>query len=435
MDTVTQSRSNSGQLSLLQRWARTLARFISVQIVVQVVSFATGILIVRVMTAHEYALFTVANTMQGSMNQLADLGVSTALMGLGGKIWSDRYRLGQLIQSGLAFRKKLGLAGCCVAAPALYWILRSNGAPAGYAVAILCMLLAGVGFQMTNGALIVAPRLCSRIPQLQRLDMTAALVRAVLIGLLCRIFLNAAVAIGIASFAVAVQFFFLRRWAAADADPHAPPDPEDTREIMRVVRQQAPDTIYYCVQGQLTIVLVTLFGHTQTIAQIGALGRLTVLFTVVGSVMTSIVLPRFAREQQRARLLKLYALVIAGHLLLAAALIGTAIFAPGPLLWLLGKKYTGLGHALVFIAISTSINMLASVIYALNCSRAWTEGAWKSVPITIAGQILLIPFLDLSTLQGVVLLSCLPIVPGVLPFVARAYRGFRNLQETAVAEC
>ena len=64
------SGTNAGRAFFL---ARQVGRFASVQMLVQLIAFVTGILLVRRMEQREYGLFTVANTMQGTMNVLADV--------------------------------------------------------------------------------------------------------------------------------------------------------------------------------------------------------------------------------------------------------------------------------------------------------------------------------------------------------------------------
>src|ERR1044072_5351004 len=49
-------------------WAKTLTKFVSVQVAVQAMMIASGILLVRVLTQTEYAYFTIANSMQATMS-------------------------------------------------------------------------------------------------------------------------------------------------------------------------------------------------------------------------------------------------------------------------------------------------------------------------------------------------------------------------------
>ena len=90
------------------------------------IGFATGILLVRRLEQHEYALFTIANTMQGTINILADIGISIGLVSIGGRVWQDRRRLGELVSTGLKLRRKLGTASVLVVTPLLYFMLEKE---------------------------------------------------------------------------------------------------------------------------------------------------------------------------------------------------------------------------------------------------------------------------------------------------------------------
>ena len=77
------------------RFAREVGRFAWLQMFVQLIGFTTGILLVRRLEQHEYALFTIANTMQGAINVLADIGISIGLISIGGRVWQDSHRFGE----------------------------------------------------------------------------------------------------------------------------------------------------------------------------------------------------------------------------------------------------------------------------------------------------------------------------------------------------
>jgi hypothetical protein len=106
--------------------ARQVGRFASVQVFVQLIGFATGILLVRLMEQREYALFTVTNTMQGTMNILADIGISIGMISIGGRVWQDSRRFGELVQTGLKLRRTLGAIAVIAITPLLYYMLAKN---------------------------------------------------------------------------------------------------------------------------------------------------------------------------------------------------------------------------------------------------------------------------------------------------------------------
>ena len=89
---------------------------------------SAGILLVRCLEQREYAYFTIANTMQGTINLLADIGISIGLVSIGGRVWHDRHRFGELINTALQMRRKLGAVAILVVTPVLYFMLVKNGA-------------------------------------------------------------------------------------------------------------------------------------------------------------------------------------------------------------------------------------------------------------------------------------------------------------------
>ena len=167
----------------LQR-ARIVGNFALVQGLVQLVGFASGILLIRRLEQNEYAYFTMANTMQGTINVLADMGIGIGLLSIGGRVWQDGYRFGQLITTANNFRRRLGAVAVILVVPILYWMLTRNGASTLYATALIGAILAGLLAQFSLGVLGVVPRLRSDVSRIQKIDLTGAIARfVVLVGI------------------------------------------------------------------------------------------------------------------------------------------------------------------------------------------------------------------------------------------------------------
>src|SRR5881392_1406947 len=124
--------------------ARIVGNFAMVQAFVQLLGFSSGILLVRTLEQREYAYFTIANTMQATINLLADIGISVGLVSIGGRIWQDRHRFGQLINTALSVRKTLGAIAIVIVTPFLFFLLGRNGAPIFYSVILIGLVLAGL---------------------------------------------------------------------------------------------------------------------------------------------------------------------------------------------------------------------------------------------------------------------------------------------------
>ena len=319
-------------------WARILSRFISVQVAVQVMAAASGILLVRALSHTEYAYFTIANSLQAMTAILADSGIGIGLSAIGGKVWQDQYRFGQLINTALRLRRYLAVAAITVTTPILLWMLASNGASYVYAGVITLAVLAGVNCQLLAGVLMIVPRLGSQLDRVQRLDALAAGLRLVLLVAAYFIFLDAAVAVLASVISVAAQYLFLRRWVADSIVADAPESGEDRAAMLKIVRSQAPNAIFYCMQGQLTIWLISVFGSTENVAEIGALSRLGMIFSVISAVMASIVLPSFARCQSAGKLRRRYFQIVGSFVLMGLGLVGLSLLFPNELLLDTGRK-------------------------------------------------------------------------------------------------
>jgi len=107
----------------VRRWSLTLAEFGVAQIAVQALTALAGILIIRSMSKPEYALFAIANSMQTTCNLLADLGIGIGVRSIGGKVWDDPFRFGQLMNTALRLRRKFAICSLGVCLPIASWML------------------------------------------------------------------------------------------------------------------------------------------------------------------------------------------------------------------------------------------------------------------------------------------------------------------------
>ncbi len=411
-------------------FARVVGRFASVQAAVQAIGFASGILLVRRLEQSEYGLFTIANTMQGTLNILADIGISIGMVSIGGKVWQDGRRFGELISTGLRLRRTLGAVSILVITPLLYLMLTKNGASLSYTLLIIGAVLAGLFAQLSLGVLEVVPRLRSDVRQIQVIDFSGSIARLLALVLLAFVFLNAAAAALVGAATLLFQYLLMRRYAAQVVDLQAPENADDRKAMVGFIRNQAPNAIFYCLQGQITILLISFLGHRAgSVAEVGALGRLAMIFTVLGSLMANIFAPAFARCQERGRLRLLYAGIVGGVILFGLVVLAGATLLPNEFLFILGNRYSHLQHELLLMVAAATLNMVASTLWALNASRAWITGSWLYIPLTLTTQVALIPFVNFSTVTGVLTFNLVSAIPSLLLNIGLSFHGFRFGEE------
>ena len=410
----------------LQR-ARLVGNFAFVQAVVQIVGFLSGILLIRYLDQREYAYFTIANTMQGTLNVLADIGISIGVVSIGGRIWQDPHRFGQLVNTALGLRRKLGAVAILIVTPILYFMLVKNGAPVSYTVILIGAVLAGLAVQLSLGVLSVVPRLRSDIGRIQTIDLTGALARFVTLLTLMYLFLNGAVALAVGSATLLLQYWMLRKYVARVIDLKAPENTEDREAMGGFIRSQAANAVFFCLQGQITIFLISIFGRqVSSIAEVGALGRLAMIFAVLSNLLSNVFTPAFARCQSLRKLGWQYAIIVGGVACFSLVIIAAAAFFPRQFLFVLGSKYAHLERELLLMMAGAVINVLAGTLWSLNAAKAWVDGSWLYIPFALATQLALIPYTDFSSVTGVLTFNLVSTIPSLLLNLVLSYRGFRN---------
>lgn len=405
-------------------WGRMFVSYSAVQALVQALGFYAGILVVRALSKQDYAYFMIVNTIVPIINLLSDTGVTNSLSAIGGKHWQDDARMGSLVKTAMILRRQMVMLSGAVITPILIFMLwRSHASPATIGI-LVPITLVGVFFQLNTGVLGVVVNLRQQVQRMQRLAFWGAVPRLALIALLAAIgLLNAPLAVAAGTVAIAVQYWLLSYWVKPQISWDAPPDPEFRKDILANVRRQAPMTIYYCLQGQLGIWLISIFGNVERVAEVGALGRIGMIFSILTATVSALVVPRFARCQDPTRLRSLYFQIVP---VVAGVLAAGTLFCwwmPGPLLWLLGPKYSQLGSLVWLAVLATGSASFSGVLYGLNVNRGWIPPASFVIPAEVLAQIILCLSFDLSSVRGILLLGVFsPIVYGLISLWVAIHR-------------
>ena len=123
-------------LQRLKDWTGAVFLTTGAQAAVQLLAFASGLLVIRSLDAEQYAYYTIANAALGAMTVLTDGGVIGGVLSQGGKVWHDRAALGGVIAAGLALRRRFALVVLSFSVPLMFLLLRHQGA--GIAEATNC---------------------------------------------------------------------------------------------------------------------------------------------------------------------------------------------------------------------------------------------------------------------------------------------------------
>lgn len=387
-------------------WGKLISITGSAQIIVQAVGFACGILVIRLLPVQEYALYTLCNTMLGTMAILTDGGISTGVMSAGGRVWQDKQKLGEVLATGLDLRRKFAVGSLLVSIPILFYLLLHNGASWFMASLITLAMIPAFYAALSDSLLEIVPKLHQTILPLQRNQVEVGVGRLLLSALTMFLFPWAFVAVLASGIPRIWGNMGLRKIVYKLADQTQQPDKEIRKEILDLVKRILPTSIYYCLSGQITIWLISIFGNTTSLAQLGALGRLSMLLSLFSAIVTTLIVPRFAKiNNDKKILLQRFVQIMLVIILLLALVVLVVYLFPAPILWVLGKGYEGLPFELFLSVLGSCVALLSGIPFSLYSSRGWAMPPVVLITINLLAVIIFTSLVDLTSLTGVLFLN------------------------------
>lgn len=393
------------ELGRLRRWAAVFIEFSLVQALIQLVGAVTGIVVVRLVDTHDYALYTIANSVLGAFVVLADCGVGAAAIGIGGRVWEDPEKLGGVAAAARrAIATMRNIVGIPVTVALVLLLAKNDAAPAEIA-ALVAIVLVGGALSLYNSVDLSVVRLLGNMRLIQNAGLAATGLRLLATLLFAAVGLVAETAMSAVAAGWAVQCWAMRRWTRGKIRADAPIPPSVRAELGSVIRAQLPNNLNFVFQGQLTIWLLSTFGTPGGVADLGAVTRISVIVAVLHATMQSVIIPRYARCQDPRRLGTLYAQICAGFAVLVMVPVALVALMPEPVLWILGANYRHLPGELVLAVLSASIGSLCSLAWLLNANRAWYPPPWIWIPLGIVSQLGLAALIGVGTARQVLLVS------------------------------
>lgn len=350
----------------------------------QFLGFVTGLLIVRNLDKLDYAHYSIPVAIIAAATLLADSGVGAAVTSRAGVSRDDDVALSKLFSAAVRFRFRFG---AWVVAGAGLWmmvLLVANGLP--FAEALVYLLIVTTAFVPTfaSGLLRIFHRAKANVRTLQRIDLTVAFVRLGLTGLAVAVGVVTPVLLLCITLVCALLTYSLARFAARrtlSLTEKGGPPPE---EFWRNVRRVLPMTIALVLTEQALLAIVSFRGTPDLVAEMAALSRFAVIFTVMNAVVADVIAPRIASAPaRRGPLAKTVVVVGSAYSALCAAVVaGVWVCAP-LLLMLLGPQYQGLAVPLTLFAAGYAVAALAQALNLVSQSREWVSWSWIYVPLAV----------------------------------------------------
>jgi len=365
---------------------------------VQLIGFITGIVVIRLLSVDQYAFYTLANTMLGTMAILANAGTSTGVMVEGGQVYKDPQKLGAILSSGLRLRKMAAIWSFAISAPLLLFLLLRNGAPWPAALLIVGCLVPAFISALSAAILDIPLRLHQAVLCLQKVHLGAAILRLLTTGPALLLWPAAAPALLVTA---ATQMYAnrrLRRLVAPLALPRQNADPEALKSMTKLMWRMMPNALYFCFSSQIAVWLVSVFGGAVAIAQVGALSRIGLALAVIQSLFVMIVAPRFARLPADPKLLVRRFLQVQCIIFTVISVGSLSVYMTADLLLgLLGSAYQELHKELYMMSASAFASLAAFGVGRMNEARGWIIAPSVFIPACLLLQISLAVYLKPAT--------------------------------------
>jgi O-antigen/teichoic acid export membrane protein len=401
-------------MSQLHSWQAFLApklrhviEFLASQGITLAGNLLYGLLCVRLLPIAEYAKFAVVFGFLGTLTLLMDISLSGTLIPLVGQRIDDR----QLIADYVASLRQLVRRLYMLIAPAaiVFYPLLVHKLQWSWRVvtAMVAILLVAAWCARVSGAYgaVLIVRRDRRV--WYRAQMISSLGTLALLGVFRSAhWLNAFSAIlinvGGIVFVCLAYFFRARQLLGVEGRPSK----EKRKAIVHLALPNMPNAIFYALQGQVSLLLITLFGHTSAVASVGALTRLSQIFVLFAQMNPLLLEPYFAKLP-RARLKANYLGVLALEGVFCLFVTGLARYFPQLFLWVLGPRYAGLRFEVFLMLAASSIGYFCGVLWTIHCARRfvyWWNGM-MAISLILLVQVAFIWKVDLSTVRAVLTLN------------------------------
>lgn len=403
-------------LNQVKKWSSLISRILGLEMAAKALMFACGIVLVRLMDKQDYAEYTVANAMLGGLALLTSAGLAPAMMSLGGRLVTDRSQMGTLVATATRYRFVLACLLAPIPLAMAVTMLSEIDAQASSIVLILMLLAALLLNQLAASQYRISLQLAGKPIRPQIAAVGGHATRLVLLLLMAWIgIMTTPWALAVALVAEFLWRHFYLRPAASEVyergRPHSP-------EMMKSFRTQTfrllPEALSASITPQVTVFLLAYWGTAESVADVGALGRIALVFSLLAA-LNNVFMAKLATSPLGQPLLRNTAYVFVFSTAFGLGVLLFVHLFSAHILMILGASYAHLGSELLILCATSVVAIAFGSLRAPLMAKGWTEGLWLFPLVNIGSLALAIPFFDLSSLPSVLSMNLwrqLP--PGVL---------------------
>jgi O-antigen/teichoic acid export membrane protein len=411
---------------LKSTWLAAFKGFVLGEACLQLLNAVTGLLLVRWMSVEQYAQYALANAFQACAQQFVEFGLCGAFVALVGKNIHDKRRMGRLVAAGTAIRRRMVWVVGSVSAIAFPLWFAAKGWPLATGILLAVAIVAYLAVSGLQTYFRPPLAIHREMGAIYRISVASAGARLVAMSLAQAVqALSATVAAFLNVASLWLSGSRLKKTSSRHLENPEGSVQAERHELLAYIRPIIPGVVFAAIQGQLAVFVAGAFGQTSTIAEVGALARLSLLLAFFGAANGALIAPFIARQDAH-RLPARYLGIVAVATVLAATVFAAAGIVPGAFLAILGPNYTEAGPALSLMVANTCFGYLNGVLWSMNSARKWVF-PWMplvSIPGTLALQVLGVWLFDVSTAAGVFQMLLLGTAYTFINRLLVAVRGF-----------
>jgi O-antigen/teichoic acid export membrane protein len=402
----------------------------------QAINLVIGLYLVRALSVSDYAKFGLASGFQSTTSIFMDLGYASTIIPLVGERVFDRALVGKYIQGAKSLRNRAFWTIAPFASIAFLIVTHRQHWAWPIQFALLASILVALYSNGTVSYSSVPLFLYRRLRDYYLPQTITGICRLgiyLTLGILGG--LNSWIAAGCNALNIAVNGYLLGEKSNSAIEWPAQDDPIIRKEITRYVLPAAPAILIGAFHGQISLLLIGIFGNTVGIAQVAALSRIGQIFNVLMTFNIVIIEPymaRLRREHLRLTYLRLIAVATIG----GAFMVLLAFLEPDIFLWVLGPKYAVLRNLIGWVILTVCINYIAGLIWIMNRSRKWLfwRGTIAEIILLLVIQIGFVAIFGVRTTRNAVMLNFVSSFCYVIAHSYVAIHGFLKGEENKLNE-
>ena len=335
--------------------------FLSGQAVFQLAMLVSGLIIVRHLGVGDYALYTLANMLIGFGTVASDLGLSNALVTFGTKLLKRGDTLGGLYAAALRMRRTLFLATITVMCVLTYFLYRPEWTLEAYLI-VLTLVVASNYVQITIQLRKSIHNIHQDASTLSTATSASSLVRVVLITIVCALGAGVIVVIAVNLIAYLLEQYILGKLGHWPVSAEKSGIRSAKTSLYKFILPTIPNRIYFMLQSQIGLLLLSVMGITREMAELGALGRLNMVLTFITILNPFLIQPRLAAIDERQLYLRTFATIVFVVSCMMAVAVITSAWLPSIWLLLIGPKYYHLSAEVHLTVLGGAVFVLGAVV-------------------------------------------------------------------------